>query len=504
MTRGASIALALLALAATQRARARPDTPGTTELFRYEATDVVESHPSPGGSFRVHYTRVGTNAVPARDVAGEVGVPDHVEQVAVIYDEVLAAYVDRLGFRAPLSDATLTTDNGGDERFDVYLLDFGGRADGSFRVDDCGRDGALATQCIGFMVQENDFRGYAYPSVTYANRLLASHELFHAVQAAYDTTEGSVMGEGTAVWASEVFDPTLGDLEAFADGFLDNPDRPLDRPLPGPIDPFSYGAGLFFRFLEERHDTAIVRALWEECVESEFLTALDTVLARDYGSSLAEELAELAIWNLYTDDRADPTRAYAEGERYPRVAIASVSLPLATDPPLRLFYASTQYLGASPSGRSRVVGALAGDVPDTVSLRIAVRRGSVITVAAGLEADAAGADEVIAIVTNTASSGESARPIVCLGDAEEVDACLAATVPMPDAGTLEDAGTAPGPDAGTAPPASGCACTSAGARAGSRQPLALLAIAALFFLRRRRQIEEIVGSRRVPARRGAP
>src|SRR5690606_35560108 len=98
-----------------------------------------------------------------------------------IYDEVLAAYVGRLGFRAPLADGSLL-DNGGDARFDVYLLDFGGSADGSFRVDACGQDGALPTQCAGFMVQENDFAGYAYPSVRYANRLLAAHELFHAVQ----------------------------------------------------------------------------------------------------------------------------------------------------------------------------------------------------------------------------------------------------------------------------------------------------------------------------------
>ena len=84
MTRAAALALAIIAMPG--HAHARPDTPGTTELFRFDAGDVVESHPSPGGSFRVHYTRSGDNAVPARDEAGEIGVPDHVEQVAAIYD----------------------------------------------------------------------------------------------------------------------------------------------------------------------------------------------------------------------------------------------------------------------------------------------------------------------------------------------------------------------------------------------------------------------------------
>jgi len=482
--RAAALVVALLALPG--HARARPDTPGTTELFRFDPGDVVESHPSPGGSFRVHYTQSGDNAVPALDEAGEIGVPDHVEQVAAIYDEVLDAYVGRLAFRAPLSDGSLA-DNGGDARFDVYLLDFGGSADGSFRAEECGRDGARPAQCIGFMVQENDFAGYGYPSVTYANRLLASHELFHAVQAAYDTSEGSVIGEGTAVWASAAFDPSLRDLVVFARGYLDNPGRPLDRPLPGPIDPFSYGSGIVFRFLEERHGAAVINALWEECVKGEFLAALDTVLARDHGSSLAAELEELAIWNLYTADRADPARAYADGAQYSRVAIEPVTLPYASDPPLRLFYASTQYLGAPPGGRSTVIGALAGEVPESVSLRLAVRRGTIVTLAAGLEADASGADEVIAIVTNAASSGESARPIVCLGDADEVEACLAPA--MPDAGTSADAGadaSALDPDAGPSTPAGGdCGCSAAGAPAG-RGELGLFALAALVALRRRR------------------
>ena len=113
MSATARISLALVALLALpERAAARPDTPGTTELFRYEASDVVEAHDSPGGAFRVHFTRAGTNAVPLRDDDAS-GVPDHVERVAVIYDEVLAFYRDELGFRAPLGDGSLADAGGG-------------------------------------------------------------------------------------------------------------------------------------------------------------------------------------------------------------------------------------------------------------------------------------------------------------------------------------------------------------------------------------------------------
>ncbi len=484
------VATLALALASASTAAAdRPDTPGTTELFHFDASDVVETYGSPGGDFLLHFTRSGLNAVPSADTDTS-GVPDYVEELAVLYDEVLAFYRDDLGFRAPLSDENIT-DNGGDARFDVYLVDFGGGSDGSFRTDGCGLGGAPPGQCVGFMVQENDFAGYGYPSLDYANRVLSSHEFFHGVQAAYDSTQGSVISEGTAVWATETFDPTLRDLEGFAGGFLDHTDRPIDQGLSGPVDPFSYGAGLFFRFLEERFDRAIIRALWEACETTPWLTALDSILASDYASSFAEAFVELSEWDLYTASAADPSVAYAQGAMYPPVMTTSVSLPYATTTPLRMFYASARYFSASPGSRTQTEAALVGDV-DGLALALAVRRGNTITIAPGATADTGGADEVTLIVINTAMSGDSRRPGLCIGSHDEVAACQAA-MSMPDAGSAGvDAGDADA-DAGvemmgdasmvTTPPA-GCGWRVSRGETPVATPLALLF--AVFVLRRRR------------------
>lgn len=472
----ASLAVLALVLGAGRARADRPDTPGTTELFRYDATDVIETFGSPGGSFLVHYTRAGSNAVPLLDTTGTIGVPDHVERVAEIYDSVLAFYQTELGYRAPLVDDAIP-DNGGDGRFDVYLLDFGGSADGAFRTDACGIGAALPGQCVGFMVQENDFAAYGYPTVDYANRLLASHELFHAVQAAYDSTEGSVLGEGTAVWASEAFDPGLHDLEGFAGGYYEHTDRPIDRPLPGPIDPFSYGASIFFRFLEERFDRGLLRELWEACDEDAWMSALD-VLLLGRGSSFSAAFGEFVQWNLFTDDRADPAQSYANGADYPRVTITPVTLPHQASP-LRVFYASSQYYGASPGGRDTIEAALVGDAAG-LGILLATRRGSTITLVAGSTVDAPLADEVIVIVVNTAPSGDSRRPGLCIGDPDEVVACVAALDPVPDAGVVtEDSGTS-ALDAGTPspPPSTGCACTL-GARTTSSAWLLLAAAIAI-------------------------
>ncbi|MBZ0119980.1 MAG: hypothetical protein K8H88_23530 [Sandaracinaceae bacterium] len=474
-------AIACASVAVTSPAAARPDTPGTTEIFRYEASDVVDAYDSPGGRFKIHFTRTGLNAVPAADTDVS-GVPDHVERVALIYDEVLAFYQDTLGFRAPLDDATLA-DNGGDARFDVYLLDFGGRADGSFRGEACGIEGRLPGQCAGFMVQENDFAGYPYPSVDYANRVLASHELFHAVQAAYDADQGSVLSEGTAVWATEMFDGALSDLEGFVHGYFEHLDRPIDQPLPGPVDPFSYGSAIFFRFLEERFDPDLIRVLWEACETEEWLPALDAILARDHGSSFAAAFDEFVAWNMFTGARADPARSYVNGASYPLVTVEPVSAPYSTGP-LRVFYASSQLWSVAPGSRSRMGASLTGD-SEGLTLRLATRQGDSVRVLDESVTDTNGVDELFVLVSYPARMGMSRRPGLCIGTPIEIAECEAAM--QPDAGAPDrDAGTNDASmfvDGGPGS-AGGCACSL---RPSRRAPLAaaLGALVIVLGLRRR-------------------
>jgi hypothetical protein len=447
-------------------AATRPDSGTSAELFQFDASDVVESHASPGDRFLIHYTREGPNAVPAADDDGG-GVPDHVEHIGAVYDEVLAFYTGALSYREPLSDAEID-DNGGDGRFDVYLVDFAGAADGAFRQDACAQ---LA--CAGFMVQENDFAGYDYPSKDYANRLLASHELFHAVQAAYDVGQGSVLGEGTAVWASERFDPDQDDLELFADGYLSTTERTLDRAGTGPVDGFSYGAGIFFEFLSERFGDEVVRELWAAAAgESRWLLALDALLAQQHGSSFAEAFAEFSTWNLMTGARADPARSYARGHDYPPVAQVQATGPL-VDERLRVFAASSRAFDVDPAGRAQMTAALVSREPDDdlAGLRLIlapVRDGAVedlvsVDPAAGATPpllDTAGASSLLVLVVNTRLEGDSARPGLCVGDATEVGACAQDLV-----------GDTAAPPIAPPPPPQGCA-----GQAADAAPLSAIAV----------------------------
>ncbi len=467
----------------------RPDDPASNDLFRFAPGDQVESFDSSGGGIRVHFTRAGQHKVPPLDADAD-GTPDYVEEVAAIYDEVLAFYTGPLALKAPLADGML----GGNGRFDVYLVDFARAADGAFRVDGCRSENA--SQCFGYIVQENDFAGYGYKSTTAAVRILASHEFFHAIQAAYDSGQGSVFSEGTAVWATERFDPSLTDFEGFLRGYLQAPDRSLDLEPTGPVDPFTYGSAIFFRFLEERFGVELVPALLAASEDGAggvadpyWLDALDAMLQAK-GSDFAEAFAEFGEWNLLTGAFAQNGRGFAEAASYPQVKVEQGQAPLFVERG-RYFHASTQYFGVAPGARTAMTAALVPHPGDGVALEgmrltLGVQRQNTFgplqriqELSAGTETvETDGAFRLVVIVSNTLRQGTSRRPSLCVGTVEEVAACQAVILDQADAGTPE-----PPVDAGMEPqtPAApeeevGCGCSGGGSHAALMSTLLVLGL----------------------------
>jgi len=423
-----------LTLAGGEARAVRPDSPGAAAslLFHFDPGDVVETWDDPGGRIRVHFTRAGDHAVRDLDV-DEDGVPDDVARVGATYEEALAFYEDE-GFRAPISDAGTTGGDGGDARFDVYLVDFGLSADGNWARERC-----QGSRCSGYMTQENDFAGYGYPSFDHATRVLASHELFHAVQAAYDADQGANWSEATAVWATERFDPSLDDLEGFAYGWLSNPDRTLDQEPTGPVDAFTYGMGIVATYFSEAIAPALIREVWEGVEDRAGGVAsprwLDVLEARleARGTSFGAEWTTLAGWAL----RAGWTSqgSWSNGGQLPLIDKELVDLPF-TEDRLRVFRASLEVRSVKPGARTivaaeLVVGADASDELEGMTIVLAARDGARFTGAVApdgvrAEIDAVGADEVLVAVVNTLTAGESQRPGLCIGSPDEVEACRAA------------------------------------------------------------------------------
>jgi hypothetical protein len=496
---------------ATDEQALRPTDVNGGLMWHYAAGETVDTFSTPDSGFLVHFSRMGPNAVTAID-ADDSGVPDIVESVNDVYGRVAVKYQLEMGYRAALGDGALP-DNGGDGRFDVYLLNFGTGADGNFSVDQCPGNGDL---CIGYIQQANDFSLFGYPNIITGTTVLGSHEYFHATQNAYSESQGVVIMEGTAVWAETQFDPTTNraDFNGFLSGYLSNPDRSLDSPPTGPVPAFAYGSAIFFQFLSEKFGPQIIRELWEHCEHGHgdpalpsdqatphWMRQLDQLLQHSYGSSFAQAFREFATWNLFNGQTADAGVSYVDSAAYPKPAMTTETAPFMTGTALRVYYASTQYFLVHSTGRAQMAAVLDADTTGLM-LVLATRRGGEIDsvtvpadVTASTPVDTSNSADLIVAVVNGAHEGSngtlSVRPGLCIGSPDEIASCAGSGADGGiDAGMVPDAG-AGGMDAGTdmdagmqpPSPPTGCGCNAF--------PAPLLLAATLLLLGRRRDASPI-------------
>lgn len=323
LSRSAMLVTLLVARGALADPCVRPTDPGGFEGYDYgDAT--VRSFGN--DSVLVWYVESGAHSVRPVSTRDD-GVPDDVEEVAEVTSEALASY-QAMGYRVPVSDALNSTcgTDGGDGRLDVYLMHMVG-ADGMTVVEpERCMDSDVAAQCAGFIIAEADFsppvHSYETPSV--GIRTVLPHEVFHAVQNAYDAGLDRFWAEGTAQWAASVLDPSLTDLERFLPAFVDQTWRSLDAPAGRVTSAFLYGAAIWPVFLSTRHGEAIVRSILEREGEvgGPALAATDWTLA-GLGSSLATEYALFSAWNAATGTRAG-AGGYPHAASYPMVAVSEL------------------------------------------------------------------------------------------------------------------------------------------------------------------------------------
>ncbi len=470
----------MIAIILASVALARPDD--GTGMYTYGAADVLASVDGPQGRVRVHYSEQGPNITLLDDHDGS-GAPDFAEDVAATAEDVLAFY-EAMGFRSPLTEAEVGLSAlGGSEAFDFYLIDFGGSADGMFSADGCTDAGA---RCAGHMLIENDFAGYGYASLDEAVAVLTSHELFHAVQAAYLYGQPTWMSEGTAVWAEHQYLPDNDDFYWFCSEYLQDTGRSVDSPPAGAVSSFSYGTALFFQFLTERLGDGVGPAIQEGLLDRTEDEALDAVIEAMalFGGELEDEWPVFARWNLATGIRAGGMESYpfaaelngvtaeAEGETlqddnrfYPLAAtyfhLEHVGGPLhfaALDDPTGLEFS----LHATESGRER------GDVEPALATWA-----DVWTLDLGELDD--GSYWLVGSYPQVAD--QSVKVEFCLGAPEAVAPCETDTEPT-DTGAIDtgqdgateptdgadDTGAASPPVGDTGEESSGCGCTSAPAR----------------------------------------
>lgn len=271
---------------------------------------------SPGGLFKIHYDTSGPHAVfqPYKDSDPDDGIPDYVNRCAEIFDHVWTMQVDTLGYDVPPSDGT----KGGDARYDVYLRHQPGAYGVAFPEDHSSQyPGRNAW--TSYIYVDPTYDGFGYSDPLDPLSVTAAHELFHAIQFAYNLGAGTWYMEISSVWMEDVLYDEVNDYRAYLRSFYDLPEVSLDSSEPSL---HQYGSCVWNFFLAESYGTDIVRQIWEECITSSPVSGFNAVIAL-YGSSRDEAFRQFTVWNYLTGPRANGSHPhYEEASDFPSVYAA--------------------------------------------------------------------------------------------------------------------------------------------------------------------------------------
>lgn len=313
LARATAIALALAAAFAARTASAacanpRPSDPGGAGGWSYGADPVTSFD---GQRVRVWYATSGANAPDLATTRMDM-VPDNVARTAAVADDALAKYLG-WGFTLPPSDNGSAGCSGGDGRLDIYLLAFNA-ADGQTATESC--TGTAAKKCASYVLVERKLEAI-YGAFDLGARTVVPHELFHAVQNAYDSGVDRYWAEGTAQWAAKRVDPTLTDLESMLPGFFMDPGRSIDMTGGGVTSQFLYGSAIWPVYLTTRFGPDFVRSALEQQAKTgpTSMNAIATALQAQ-NTTLADEYPTFAAWNAGCGKRAG-TAGYPDAKKYP-------------------------------------------------------------------------------------------------------------------------------------------------------------------------------------------
>jgi hypothetical protein len=304
-------------------AEIREQAPTLSSEFRsmlasYEVRPQTEfEFASPGGMFRLHFdTAYGspTAPVPIEDLDLD-SVPDFVEDMASYADSAWQHITETMGYHTPPSDGSL----GGDSLYDIYFSHFqfyGITFADNQTPDICDQSFSSHIRLHHTFVSfppNQDPEG----SVKGSMKVAIAHELYHAVQFAYDAYLDPWWAEQTAVWMEDEVYPGIHDNYNYFDDFWPVPQYSL---LEEGIPLHMYGSFVWPKFLAQNLGKDLMLSVLERtCYNASAMSALQSELTA-LGTSLTEQFTKFLFWNYRTGDRDDGNH-YEDGADYPEISV---------------------------------------------------------------------------------------------------------------------------------------------------------------------------------------
>lgn len=244
--------------------------------------------------FVLHYTRSGADAVSQ----------EYANTVEAELDSIWKREINEFGWPAPPQDCG----EGGDTRYDVYLMDTMSDSDmlGYTDPDAILGDNPASEQIENWatyshLVIENDFEGDQLRDSLM--RATAAHEFHHAIQFGYDLNDigGQWYYEASATWMETQVYPEEEDASPYVPDLFSTLDLCVGAI---PEDEFysmrMYGEWLLIESLAQDFGTESIRRLWEIIADQEGMASFYT-LAAEQNTTPQRIIQRYAVRNLLRD-----------------------------------------------------------------------------------------------------------------------------------------------------------------------------------------------------------
>lgn len=293
---------------------------------RSESDGLDKSYDS--GIIRFHYTTSGYHAVNNSDINGN-SIPDYVDSVAMIFNNVTNLLHNKMGYFQPPSDGYYSSDRdkGGSEHYDVYIRNLSSRYYGYVQPEEFAQSTGDNEKSIS-RKEKNAFTSYMAMRNNYKNfpleelmniKVTIAHEYYHAIQFGYDGWEKPWLLESSAVWMEEEIYDEINDCYQYMEEWFNFPHRSLDE-----SGYHWYGSFIFFEYIEQHMGgNSTIRKILDQSAISDSREidgshlAIDNALNK-LGYSFQQALNGMSIANFIMSSQSNSGDfSYEEAESYP-------------------------------------------------------------------------------------------------------------------------------------------------------------------------------------------
>ncbi len=180
---------------------------------------------------------------------------DYVKTMASAFDTVYATTINTMGYPVPPDDSA-ASDNGGDSKLDIYVMDCGAYNIYGYTVSE-----GSGSSSPSFMVMDNDYSEFlAYNDTEEeAMQVTAAHEFHHVIQFGINIDASAWIMEATSTWMEDqVYDDIDDNLQYLNSsvGFFLNPHQSIDSEFQW------YNSWILLEYMETKWDQDTVKNIW--------------------------------------------------------------------------------------------------------------------------------------------------------------------------------------------------------------------------------------------------